>query len=251
MLKRLEDFCQCLIQAKDGEIGKIVDFYFDENEWDIRYFVIETGSWHPAQKILLSPRAFYLPDETKTRFYTHFSLERIKHSPVWNKQPLLSRHYERALSDYYGWQPYWISAEPESRGQISELYSDSSEAYSDEEPNLILKSALDVSGYQIEALDGSLGRVDDFVADILSWKVRYMIVDTNYWIAGRKVLIAPDWIEGLDWEDSKVLVALDKESIRKSPLYDAEKLDRHYEQLLYRYYGRKKYWEEAHYKKSA
>ena len=31
--------------ATDGEIGKVKEFYFDDQSWTIRYLIVETGSW--------------------------------------------------------------------------------------------------------------------------------------------------------------------------------------------------------------
>jgi hypothetical protein len=39
------------IQAKDGDIGAISDFLFDEKNWMMRYIVVDTGNWLPGQGI--------------------------------------------------------------------------------------------------------------------------------------------------------------------------------------------------------
>ena len=33
------------IKAKDGEIGKVEGFLFDDHSWTIRYLVADTGTW--------------------------------------------------------------------------------------------------------------------------------------------------------------------------------------------------------------
>ena len=43
------------IHATDGEIGKVEDVYFDDNQWTIRYIVVRTGSWLFGREVLLSP----------------------------------------------------------------------------------------------------------------------------------------------------------------------------------------------------
>ena len=44
-------------------------------------------------------------------------------------------------------------------------------------------------GYHIEATDGEIGHVEDFLVEDSSWAIRYMIVDTRNWWPGRKVLV--------------------------------------------------------------
>lgn len=41
------------ISAKDGELGKVSEFYFDDHTWSIRYLVVETGSWLSERKVLI------------------------------------------------------------------------------------------------------------------------------------------------------------------------------------------------------
>jgi hypothetical protein len=46
------------LAAKDGPIGHVRDFYFDDRTWAIRYVVADTGSWLTGRQVLLSPHAF-------------------------------------------------------------------------------------------------------------------------------------------------------------------------------------------------
>ena len=71
------------------------------------------------------------------------------------------------------------------------------EQQSDDETHL--RSAKEVMGYYIEATDGDIGHVEDFVVDDDTWEIRYMVVDTKNWWPGKKVLVAPEWIERVSW----------------------------------------------------
>jgi hypothetical protein len=51
-----------------------------------------------------------------------------------------------------------------------------------------------MSGYGIQATDGGLGHVEDFLVDEECWAIRYLIVDRRKWWPGRHVLIATEWI---------------------------------------------------------
>jgi hypothetical protein len=77
-----------------------------------------------------------------------------------------------------------------------------------------------VTGYHIQATDGDIGHVGDFLMDDHSWAIRYMIVDTAGWWPGEKVLVAPAWIDRVDWDHSKVYVTVSRAEIKNSLPYD-------------------------------
>ena len=101
-----------------------------------------------------------------------------------------------------------------------------------------LRSAQEVIGYHIQALDGEIGHVEDFLADDLCWTLNYIVVDTRNWLPGRRVLVPPQWTDTISWAERKVIFKLHKEKIKNSPEYDpAEIPNRQYEELLCNYYG--------------
>ena len=71
-----------------------------------------------------------------------------------------------------------------------------------------------------------------------------MVVDTGNWIPGsKKVLIAPSWIDAVDWKRSDVQVDLESQKIKQSPEYNPTlPVNREYETRLYDFYGRPYYW---------
>jgi len=106
-----------------------------------------------------------------------------------------------------------------------------------------LRSSRDVTGHTIQATDGEIGHVDDFIIDDETWTIRYLIVDTRNWWPGKKVLISPQWIQRVSWIEMKVFVNLLREDIRQSPEYSEESLlTRNYETGLHRHYKRRGYW---------
>jgi hypothetical protein len=106
-----------------------------------------------------------------------------------------------------------------------------------------VRSCKAVTGYGVEALDGAIGHVDDFIIEDEGWGIRYMAVATRDWLPGRKVLVAPQWIYGVSWAEMKVHVDLSREAVKNSPEYDSTApVNREYETRLYDYYGRPKYW---------
>ena len=50
----------------------------------------------------------------------------------------------------------------------------------------MLWTASGIKGYTVEASDGSLGAVSDFLFEDASWIVRWLVVDTGNWLSGAK-----------------------------------------------------------------
>ena len=105
-----------------------------------------------------------------------------------------------------------------------------------------LRSTQAVTGHHLQAMDGEIGHIEDFIIDDQTWAIRYLVVDTKNWWPGKHVLIAPQWIERVSWEEAKVFVNLERDIIKGSPEYTPAAINREYELKLYRYYGRVEYW---------
>lgn len=65
MLRSGHDLKACKIQSSDGDLGKINDFYFDDEDWVVRYLVVDTNNWLFKRKALISPIALKTPDWLK------------------------------------------------------------------------------------------------------------------------------------------------------------------------------------------
>jgi hypothetical protein len=112
-----------------------------------------------------------------------------------------------------------------------------------ESPDSHLRSTTEVKGYHIEATDGEIGHVEDFIVDDETWAIRYLEVDTRNWWPGKKVLVSPRWIDNVSWPDSKVYVALSRETIKNGPEWiESVPVTREYEGKLYSHYSQPPYW---------
>ena len=237
------------IGATDGDIGKLDDFYFDDEFWTIRYLVAETGNWLMNQKVLISPFALGEVDVSRERLYVMLTKKQVADSPSIDTDRPVSRQHEASFLDYYSYPYYWDGPflwgpMPYPRFSDADRKSDEKARAECEEANdLHLRSVNKVTGYHIEATDGDIGHVEDFIIDGETWEIRYMVAATQNWWPGKKVLVAPQWIDRVSWDDSKVNVDLSRETIKNGPEYHPEALDRTYEEVLYDHYKRPKYWE--------
>jgi hypothetical protein len=100
-----------------------------------------------------------------------------------------------------------------------------------------------INGYAIEASDGSIGTVSDFLFDDASWLVRWLVVDTGSWLSGRKVLLPPSALGRLNANNREFAVKLTKQQVKDSPEIDTDRpVSRQMETSVYDYYGWSPYW---------
>ena len=124
-----------------------------------------------------------------------------------------------------------------------EKWKESTQAEKKWDPHL--RSTNAVSGYHVQASDGEIGNVEDFIIDEEAWAIRYLIINTRNWWPGKVVLVSPRWIERVSWGELKVFVNLTREAIKQSPEYTEESLPtRDYEIRLHQHYNRQGYWDQ-------
>ena len=101
---------------------------------------------------------------------------------------------------------------------------------------LLVARALE--GYEIAAVDGSIGVVSDFLFDDQTWALRWLVVDAGGWWADHKVLLQPSAITRIDYEERVVFVSLTQAKIKCSPdLTQDPPVSRQMEASLYEHYG--------------
>jgi hypothetical protein len=74
-----------------------------------------------------------------------------------------------------------------------------------------------IVGYGVEASDGHIGKIDAASTDVGR---QYLVVDTGFWIFGKKRLIPVGVVDRIDHADEKVYVQMTKDQIKNAPDYD-------------------------------
>ena len=244
------------IVATDAEIGHIKEAYFDDRLWVLRYLVVDTGDWLSGREVLISPYAVTQPLGSGKIVDVSLTRAQVKASPDIDTHKPVSRRQEQELLRHYAYPVYWEGDGLWAMGALPMLplppmetgLAAAAEARHRERDvpaeDVHLRSSAAVTGYDIQASDGSIGHVKDFILDDESWAIRYLLVDTrNWWPGGKKVLLATHWIERIDWAESTVHVKLTREQIRDSPPYQEDSpIDREYEKRLHAAYSREGYW---------
>ena len=228
MLRSVSELTGSSILATDGEIGKVAEFYFDDITWAIRYLVVDTGSWLVDQKVLISALVLGQPEWQARQISVDLTQKQVENAPSIDLDKQVSRQYEIALHDYYDWPWYWISVPggvyPLGVPPIapSEIIKDEEDEPEEKEPKADphLRSTEEVIGYHIAATDGAIGHVEDFVVDDETWTIHSMVVDTQNWLPGKKVLLSPASIDAVSWPERLVHVDITQERVKNSPKFD-------------------------------
>ena len=96
-------------------------------------------------------------------------------------------------------------------------------------------SQRNLSGFSVEAIDGSIGKVDDATNDTGQ---SFIVVDTGPWIFGKKVMLPAGVLRDVDLDTETVFVNRTKDQIKNAPEYDEDKYsDQKYRDDLGGYYG--------------
>src|SRR4030095_7055938 len=216
MLRSIRQLYGDKLGASDGEIGHVKDFYFDDQNWAIRYLVADTGSWLPGRQVLLSPYSLGRLDQAEKVLRVNLTRKQIEDSPPIESHKPVSRQYEEEYYRYYGWPYYWqgdalwgISGFP-----ILELPP---KPFPDQSRTMIgpplaptdahLRSTQTVNGYNVRTSDDvTVGHVCDFMMDTESWAIRQLVVKTGHRLSGKEALVETKTVDRISYDESTVFV---------------------------------------------
>lgn len=251
MLRHQSEIRGYAIQASDASIGTVTDLLFEDSTWLVRWLVIDAGDWLHDRKVLLPPSALAHVNHIGRQFNVRLTRQQVKDCPSVETDLPVSRQMETSLYDYYGWSPYWGSGSymgiadyggylggplavvpsPELMQREKEI---DDERRSKSDPTL--RSAKEVTGYQIHAKDGDIGHVEDFLVEDDDWSIRYLVVDTKNWWPGTKVLISPLSVRMIQWSDRQVNLGVDRQKVKDSLAYDpSATVDPIYQKTIHKY----------------
>jgi sporulation protein YlmC with PRC-barrel domain len=230
MLRNVKDLRGYAIRATDGVIGTVDDFYFDDKDWGIRYLVVDTARRPSGGKVLIDVSAIGSPDGMTQELPVSLTKTQVEHSPDIDTRRPVSRH-ETEYFGTYGYPYYWsgaglwgMGAYPgglTAAGRIEEELRANRTRDTRTSDDGHLRSSNAVTGYRIEATDGCIGHVEDLRVDDYTWAICHLLVNTSNWWGGRRVLVAPQWIEDVNWSKATVSVDLTRQAIKDAPSYDS------------------------------
>jgi uncharacterized protein YrrD len=218
------------IIAIDGDAGHVEDVYFDDEKWVIRHLQVDTGGWLTGRKVLVSPIAVSTTDWDDKSIHINLTKQQIEDGPGIETHKPVSRQHEEDIYRHFGYPYYWtgpylwgytvlpalVSENPLEDPQRQEIGA----AMDNEGNEIHLRSCSEVIGYDIHATDKTIGHVDDFLFDDEDWSIRLMVVDTRNWWPGKHVLVPPQRVLRVSWEEKEVFVNVSRDDVENSPEYD-------------------------------
>ncbi|MDX9710166.1 MAG: PRC-barrel domain-containing protein [Trichloromonas sp.] len=91
MLCKAQTLKRYALNSRDGEIGKVKEFYFDDQHWTIRYLVADTGTWLAGRQVLISPYAMRAVNAEKQHIEINLTKQQIEDSPPLESDKPVSR----------------------------------------------------------------------------------------------------------------------------------------------------------------
>ena len=194
MLRSIKQLYGDQLVASGANIGHVKDLYFDDQQWVVRYVMVDTGPWLAERQVLIPPHAFRNFHEYGDLLLVNLTKSQIESGPSIDSHKPVSRQYEEEYYDYYGWPPYWQgdglwggSSFPVAPPPIETERQALGQPTSVGDPHL--RSARALSGYHIQTDEGEIGHVTDFLIDSTSLAIRCLVVETGHWYWGKEIVI--------------------------------------------------------------
>jgi sporulation protein YlmC with PRC-barrel domain len=196
----LKELVGSSVIAADGELGSVRNFLFDDISWTIRYLVVDVGTWHKRREVVLPIAAVDPPDWVKKTVHVRLTREQVRDSPDVDTEKPVSRQQEIAMEEYWGKMAYWVSTQLEGGALVptGRKYP----VRTKEDPDL--RSAWNLTGYEVCATDGEIGRLESLIMDEATWHLGYLNVKTGDWLLNRSVLIPTRWVKSVSWADCRI-----------------------------------------------
>jgi hypothetical protein len=218
MLRSIKELYDDRLGASDGEIGSVKDFYFDDQDWAIRYVIADTGTWLPGRQVLLAPHSLGRLDQGSKVLCVNLTRKQIENSPSIELHKPVSRQYEEEYYRYFGWPYYWqgeqlwgLSGTPIPTPANTPIPGSPVTIPSRADPHL--RSARAVNGYHLQATDGIIGHICDFMMDAQSWSIGQFVIKTGHRLSGNEVLLHTSAVNRISYEESTVFVNLTQSEV--------------------------------------
>lgn len=213
MLRSTTELLRYDIEASDGKVGKVADFYFDERTWKVRFIVIDTDGMLGDNLIMVQAH-----DVAEIRF---------------PEEALVLNMTQSNVEEGSG-QAMFPSGSSKVPDGVAEVLPSN---------GLVIRSVDQTGCFEVTCEDGKIGYVHGLLIETANWSIRYLIVDTGHWLPGKLVLLSPLAVDQIEWEDRIIRTDVTTEGVKNCPAYDiASEISREYEAFLHDHYGWAKYW---------
>jgi hypothetical protein len=193
--KHMQGVC---VVGSDGAAGHVFDMFFDDQSWHVKYLVVRLGGRLSAWHVLLKPDMVTHAAWTKRELHVSLSGQELRKLPGVESDPPVAYRKELQAARFTAWEA----------GRIENVVVDG-------DPHL--RNVRAVTGHRVEASDGHLGRIAEFIIDDTHWTIRYVVVNTRRLLPSLRVLIAPTWVQAINWEERTVRLSTSHQELEGTP----------------------------------
>ncbi|MHB1215954.1 MAG: PRC-barrel domain-containing protein [Thiobacillus sp.] len=90
------------LEACDGELGHVHDLVLDDQDWTVRYVVVDTRTWWPGKKVLISPAWISQVNWADRAIVVDLARDRIRTAPAYDPDRIIGQDDEVRLYAHYG-----------------------------------------------------------------------------------------------------------------------------------------------------
>jgi hypothetical protein len=200
------------IRASDGEIGHVKDFYFDDKNWTLRYLVASTGRWLMGRLVLISPHALgHLYPDGKV-LLVNLSRKQIEDSPSIDEHKPVSRQIEEEYHRHYGY-PYYAEAQSVWGARYPIMLPMRTIEAKQNSADAHLRSTQMLKGYYVEATNGIIGELVDFMIDARTWMIRSIVVKCGHWYSSKEIFVSTDKVARISYDESTLYLDSKKDAL--------------------------------------
>ena len=89
------------IQAADGDLGHVDDFFIDDQSWQVRYLRIDTSNWIGGKPVLVPPVRARRVKWLEGQIQFDLSRDQIASSPKFDPAVPITPEFEIRLQQHY------------------------------------------------------------------------------------------------------------------------------------------------------
>ncbi|MFT4514637.1 MAG: sporulation protein YlmC with PRC-barrel domain [Planctomycetota bacterium] len=188
-----------LAAATDGELGKVLGFGFDDQDWTVPYVIVRAG-WLPGRVVMVDSKSVKMVDGANKRILFDLTKDELRHEPDIHSEPPVHKLEESVQLGRHSGEDLMVK------------HKERVEATN-------LRNTSEVIGYTAEATDGKAGKVSDVVVDTKAWTVHALVVRQG-WLFRTHRTASPKWVRAIDWATKEVKICVDWATIRSSPVFN-------------------------------
>lgn len=203
------------LQTDDGAVGRVFDLFFDDQLWQIRHLVVETGHWLSMRRVLLAPSTIRTFAGDSRELFVTLSRQEVLLSPHPNTHQPVSRQEALLLSERCSCHA------PRETCTKTALINSSSRNHRRKscEGDPHLRSFREVRKYALSDGDRSIAVVDDVVFDDGDYRIVFVVLSSNDWFDRRRFSLPAAALSHISWADRTFVTKCRLQKLDELPLF--------------------------------